>query len=327
MRLRPFVHERPASLEELSGVWERYGPEDYAYLAGGTDLLVKMRQRLTRPAAVISLNGLPGLRGIRSSGEAVVIGAATPLRDVARSPLIQRHGSALAQAAGFVASPQIRSMGTLGGNICLDTRCHFYNQPEGPGAFAPCLKRGGERCHVVPRGGRCHALFCADTPAALLVLDAALNLRGPSGARRMPLADLYREDGLRPCLLQPGEVVESVELPLGEGRESRYRRFSPRRAVDFPFVGVAVSRSGGRRQGSAGFRVAATGLGSRPLRLLRLEERLDGAAPGVDGLGELLDEALDGIRPVRHQGIGPAYRKRLLAALLEETLSGEGEGT
>lgn len=324
MRLEPFHYERPGSLAELARLWRADPAGETVYLAGGTDLLVKVRQRLLRPQSVISLTGLPELYGIREDGGTVVIGAATPLEEVARARLVRERFPALAAAAGRVASPQIRNRGTLGGNVCLDTRCLYYNQQEWPGAFPPCFKRGGDRCHVVRRGDRCHALFCADTPAALLVLGAVLRLAGPEGERKVPLEEFYRDDGMHHRGLRPGEVLVSVELPVRAGQVSAYRRFAPRQAVDFPLVGVAASGIPGPGGTAGELRLAATGLVSRPVRLAALEELLREQPFPAGDPGPLIKRGLREIKPLRHQGIGPTYRKQLLAALLEEVLADLG---
>ncbi len=321
MHLKPFAYQRPASLADLTGGLRGASVADETvFMGGGTDILVKMGQRLIAPSAVIGLKTVAELGGIRREGESVFVGAATTLQQVKDSALIAGLFPALVRAAASVGSPQLRRMGTIGGNLCLDTRCLYYNQREWPGAFPPCYKRGGKVCHVVKGGKRCYALFCADTPAALLALDARVSIAGPAGQREVPLDEFYRDDGLRCNILGLGEIVRGIRIPVIAGASNLYSRMGSRGAIDFPLVGLAVSAQGAGGT-CTGLRMAATGVGSRPLRLAALEKLLEGRDRRRELTEEELGEALKEVRPVRHQGISAPYRKNLLEVLVRRALA------
>src|SRR5881275_1800457 len=161
-------------------------------LAGGTDLLPSMRQKLFEPEHVLDIRRIPELKGIRETEQGIEIGALTTLHEIEHSELLRARYPVLVEAAKTVASPVLRNMGTIGGNICLDTRCLWYNQSltwrKGCGF---CIKKDGDLCHVAPGGTKCWAAFSGDTPAALLCLNAEIELASPLGMRRMPLRDFY----------------------------------------------------------------------------------------------------------------------------------------
>ena len=205
----------------------------------------------------------------------------------------------LAEAAAAIAGPGHRTVATLGGNLCLDTRCVFYNQSEWwRRANDFCLKHGGEVCHVAPQGKRCHAAFSGDLAPVLLVLDAAVEIVGPAGARRLPLADLYVEDGARHLTLAPGEIVAAVRIPAQPaGARAGYRKARARGAIDFPLAGVAarVAMNDGRL---GALRVALTGTNARPF-LLDGTDALVGEAVTDETLAKLGKLVQKQVSPMR----------------------------
>ena len=318
MNLKPFEHYRPHSLAELNEIMA--ATSGFVFLGGGTDVLVKIKQRLLNPANIISLSGIPDLARLERQGSDIVIGAAVTLRQLEESPLINENFPALAQAAAAVGSPQLRNMGTVGGNVRLDTRCVYFNQPEWPGDVAPCFKRGGGQCHVVKGGKRCYALFSADTPAALLALEARILIMSPAGERELPLDEFYRDDGLACCRMEANELILGFKLAVRPDRESAYVRISGRGAIDFPLVGVAMAKETGDSGAGAGWRLAATGVQSRPLRLSKLEAALIGLPHPRELTPGRIADSLKDIKPVRHHGLSPAYRRHLLAVMVERAL-------
>jgi len=320
MNLKPFDHYRPRSLAELREIMAGPAAGGFVLLGGGTDVLVKIKQRLMTPAGIISLSGLPELAKLEQQGDDILIGAGVTLRRLEESPLITANFPALARAAAAVGSPQLRNMGTVGGNVRLDTRCVYFNQPEWPGDFVACYKRGGDRCHVVKGGKRCYALFCADTPAALLALEARVLIVGPAGERETPLNEFYRDDGLVCCPIEADELILGLKLAIRPGRESAYFRFSGRGAIDFPLVGVAIAMEKDDRGVVCNWRLAATGMQSRPLRLSRLEAVLAGLSYPRELTQQMIANTLKEIKPVRHHGLSPAYRRHLLAVMVERAL-------
>ena len=232
---------------------------------------------------LIEINNVSELRGIEADAQRLEIGAAATLSEVAAHPNVARHYPAVAQAAGHIAGPTHRNMGTVGGNLALDTRCIFYNQSEWwREANRHCLKTTGDMCHVAPKSrGVCFATFSGDLAPALLVYDAEIDIAGPSGQRTMPLADLYigyarqdepvtetRGDGKYFLALRPGEIITAARARNTPGLRSAYDKIRIRRSIEYPVAGVAVAL---RRDGDtlADLRVAFTGTNPRPVRLSR----------------------------------------------------------
>jgi 4-hydroxybenzoyl-CoA reductase subunit beta len=270
---------RPRTVDEL--VAARAGHADSRLLGGGTDLVVNIRRGIVAPPVLIDVNGVPELRAIKADAHRLEIGAAVTLAGLAEHSGVMRHYPVLAQAASHIAGPTHRLMGTVGGNLCLDTRCIYYNQSEWwRDANHHCLKTTGEICHVAPKSrGVCFATFSGDLAPALLTLDAEIDIAGPNGRRTMPLADLYigyaqqdvpvtetQGDGKYFLSLRPGEFVTAVRANNTPGLRSAYDKIRIRRSIEYPVTGVAVAL---RRDGDtlADLRVAFTGTNPRPVRL------------------------------------------------------------
>lgn len=281
-RMHAFALHRPASLDEAVAVLA--GDADARPLAGGTDLVPNLRRGLGSPTTLVDLCNVPGLDAIVLHPDgSTAIGANATLARIAAHAALATRLPALADAAASVAGPSHRSAATLGGNLCVDTRCLFYNQSEWwRRSNDYCLKHGGSTCHVAPQGNRCHAAYCGDTAAALIALAAEVELAGPSGRRRAALEQLYADDGAHPLRLAQGEIVVGVHVPPQPPRAvNAYRKLRARGAIDFPLAGVAV-RLALDHDRLAALRVALTGTNSHPLLLA-----------GTDALaGRIVDEAL-----------------------------------
>jgi 4-hydroxybenzoyl-CoA reductase subunit beta len=270
---------RPKTLDAL--VTARAAHPQSSLLGGGTDLVVNIRRGIVAPPVLIETNGVTELRAIKADANALEIGAAVTLAELAAHPQVVRHYPVVAQAAAHIAGPTQRAMGTVGGNLCLDTRCIFYNQSEfWRDANNHCLKTTGDICHVAPKSrGVCFATFSGDLAPALLTLDAEIDIAGPAGRRTMPLADLYigyarqdepvtetSGDGKYFLSLRPGELVTAVRAKNAAGLRSAYDKIRIRRSIEYPVTGVPVAV---RREGDklADLRVAFTGTNPRPVRL------------------------------------------------------------
>jgi 4-hydroxybenzoyl-CoA reductase subunit beta len=281
MRLPKFAYRRPADLQSAIGMLaERPGAKP---LLGGTDLLVNMKHRVEEPPVLVDLSRLPELAGIRKEGEDTVIGAAATLKEIQRHADLRKAFPALVEAAMAVGSYRHQTMGTLGGNLCQNTRCRFFNQSwEWRQARPLCHKAGGEECHVVGRKSVCFSTYSGDLAPALLALDANVRLHGPGGEREVPLLELYSREGREPLALRPAEVVVAAVIPgsSAAGR-SRYEKFSLRGAIDFPIVGAAVWRGDGEA------RVAYTAVDRGPVRARELEAALRGT--------NITDETMAGV--------------------------------
>ena len=285
------------------------------FIAGGTDLMVNLRHGLGDPANLIDLRGIPELRQVSASADGLVIGAAVTLAELVGHAAVAARYPAVAAAAASIGAPAHREAGTVGGNLCLDTRCIFYNRSAWwREANGFCLKHQGDTCHVAPTGKRCHAAFSGDLAPALLVHAAEVEIAGPNGLRRQPLADLYAEDGAAHLRLGAGEFLVRVMLP-GDPWPAAYAKARARGAIDFPLAGVAVALLGDQH-GVAGLRVALTGTNARPFLLdgtaALLGAKLD--APWLDRLGKLVQKQ---VSPMRTTLLAAQYRRRVAAALAQ----------
>jgi len=273
-----------------------------------------MRQKLFEPEYMLDLRGISALRGIRPQPDGgVEIGALTSLRAIERSDFLRLHYPVLTGAAATVASPVLRNMGTIGGNICLDTRCLWYNQSltwrKGCGF---CIKKDGDLCHVAPGGTKCWAAFSADTPPALLCLNAEIEIANACGTRRLPLRDFYTGLGDDYRQLQPNELVTRIFLPGSmAGYRGVYRKLRVRGSIDYPLAGVAVvmKRSNGHL---ADARIGITAVNPAPLLVKGASELLSGKA--VDqALAEAAgDLAAKICKPLTTSALTPEYRREMI---------------
>ncbi|OGK80390.1 MAG: hypothetical protein A2X52_20485 [Candidatus Rokubacteria bacterium GWC2_70_16] len=282
-------YHAPTTLAQAVALLGEHGPAA-APLAGGTDLVPALKYGVLRARHLVSLARIPGHRDIATTAEGgLSIGAFATLAAVARSPLVSAVCPALAEAAAQAGSPLLRNRGTLGGNVCLDTRCWYYNQTEAWRASrALCQKAGGEQCYVNQKQNVCVALFSADTPAALIAVGARATLAGPAGERIVPVEALYSGEGLRPLAKGEAEIVTDIAVPAPPARSgTAYLKHSQRESIDFPLLGAAaaVALSPGGTIASA--RIALTGARSAPCRLPELEAALAGGPVPAEGDREL----------------------------------------
>jgi 4-hydroxybenzoyl-CoA reductase subunit beta len=261
--LPPFEWLAPRDLDAaLAALAE--APADTVLVAGGTDVVPHLKYGRYTPRRVLGLGRVAELGGLTSTDDGGLrVGAAVSLEALTRDPRIVDAYPALAMAAAAVGAPQIRRMGTLGGNLCLDTRCAFFDQSEfWRTALGHCLKTEGDTCHVVPGGRRCVAALAADTPGPLIAYGATLELRSVRGARTLALADFYGGDGVRHHGREPDEILVSVRLPAPTAAlASAYVKVRARQAVDFPLLAVAAAVT------ADDVRLVVTALGPRPRRI------------------------------------------------------------
>jgi 4-hydroxybenzoyl-CoA reductase subunit beta len=281
-------------------------------LAGGTDLVPSMRQKLFEPEHVLDIGRIPELRGIHETGQGIAIGALTTLAEIERSPVLMQSYPVLTEAAKTVASPVLRNMGTIGGNICLDTRCLWYNQSLAwRKSCGFCIKKDGDLCHVAPGGAKCWAAFSADTPPALLCLDAEIEIVSPAGKRKIPLADFYTGDGANHRRLQPQELVTRVFLPgATAGYRGSYRKLRVRGSIDYPLAGVAVvmKKSNGHVED---LRIGVTAVNPAPILVKGLDSILNG---GLDEASAeaVAEQAARTAKPLTTSALTPEYRREMI---------------
>ena len=328
---------RPRTLDDV--IKARADHPGSHLLGGGTDLVVNIRRGIVAPPTLIDVNHVAELRAIKADARALEIGAAVTLAELAAHPQVLRHYPVVAQAAGFIAGPTHRNMGTVGGNLCLDTRCLFYNQSEWwRSANNHCLKTSGDICHVAPKSrGICFATYSGDLAPALLTLNAEVDLAGPGGKRTIALDRLYigysRQDqpitetlgdGKYYLALRPGEFVTAVRASSTPGLRSAYDKIRIRRSIEYPVTGVAVAL---RRDGDtlAELRVAFTGTNPRPV-LLEGTAALCGGALDARVFKGLDDLGRDQIMSMKTTFTPGHYRRRVAGVLARRLVAKLFEG-
>ena len=316
----------PATLDEA--IAARAAHPDSKPLGGGTDLVVNIRRGIAAPKVLIDMNRVQELHAIKADASTLEIGASVRLGKLATHPAVVKHYPVVAQAAAHIAGPTHRNMGTVGGNLCLDTRCIFYNQSEWwREANNHCLKTTGTICHVAPKSrGVCFATFSGDLAPALLTLSAEVDIAGPQGKRTIPLERLYigfarqdvpvtesQGDGKFFLSLRPGEIVTAVRAMNTAGLRTAYDKIRIRRSIEYPVAGVAVAlkKEGGKL---TDLRVAMTGTNPRPVLLAGTAELCGG------GLDERVIKGLDAlvrdqIMPMKTTFTPGHYRRRVAGVL------------
>jgi 4-hydroxybenzoyl-CoA reductase subunit beta len=320
LSLPEFKLLRPRSVEEAVGCLAKHA-DNIRVLAGGTDLIPSMRQKLFEPGYVLDLRHIAELKGIRPQGNRAEIGALTTLTDVEHSAFLRQHFPVLTEAAATVASPVLRNMGTIGGNICLDTRCLWYNQSlTWRKACGFCIKKDGNLCHVAPGGDKCWAAFSGDTPPALLCLNAEIEIAGPSGVRRLPLREFYTGLGDSYRTLQPDELLTRVFLPESAADyRGIYRKLRIRGSIDYPLAGVAVvlKRSNGHVSDA---RLAITAVNPAPMLVKGAAQMLEGKAVD-EALAEAVgDLAARTAKPLTTSALTPEYRREMIRVFTKRAL-------
>jgi 4-hydroxybenzoyl-CoA reductase subunit beta len=310
---------RPRSLGEAIEFLAKHSP-GVQLLAGGTDLIPSLRQKLFEPQYVLDIRGIGELRGIHpQSGNCVEIGALTTLTEIENSVFLRQHYPVLTEAAKTVASPILRNMGTVGGNICLDTRCLWYNQSltwrKGCGF---CIKKDGNLCHVAPGGDFCWAAFSGDTPPALLCLEAEIEIVCPTGTRRIPLREFYTGIGDDYRKLGKNEILTRVFLPdTTAGYRGVYQKLRIRGSIDYPLAGVAVAsrRSNGHLEDA---RVAITAVNPAPVLVKGVV--ISGKSPDEELAVHIADLAARTARPLTTSALTPEYRREMVRVLTKRAL-------
>jgi 4-hydroxybenzoyl-CoA reductase subunit beta len=321
LSLPQFKLLRPRSIDEAIGFMASHAG-NLRVLAGGTDLIPSMRQKLFEPEYVLDLRRVSEMQGIHPEpGSGVVIGALSTLTAIERSAFLRQHYPVLTEAAKTVASPVLRNMGTLGGNICLDTRCLWYNQSlTWRKACGFCIKKDGDLCHVAPGGTKCWAVFSGDTPPALLCLDAEIEIAGPSGRRRLPLVEFYTGIGDNYRRLEPHELVTRVFLPQSSADfRGVYRKLRVRGSIDYPLAGVAVlmKRSNGHVEN---VRIGLTAVNPAPVLVPKATELLEGKPLSEELAEQAGDLAARTAKPLTTSALTPEYRREMIRVFTKRAL-------
>jgi 4-hydroxybenzoyl-CoA reductase subunit beta len=314
LRMDPFHVERPASVEEAVALLAQHGTKAKV-LAGGTDVVPNMKHGLHEPEVVVSIGRIGALKGIVDAGDHLEIGALTTLHDIEHSDLVQQFVPGLARAASLVAGPQLRRMGTLGGNLCLDTRCLYYNQTYfWRESLGFCLKKDGTVCHVVAGGKKCVAAASNDTATMLLCLDAHIEIQSSRGKRTLALDDFYVADGVKNTVLAPDDLLVKVRVPKKTAkRREGYAKLRHRNAIDYPLLSVGVRFDvDGERISDA--RVVVSALAARPNRLAL--DAFKGRALDDVVVDEIAQLAFQRCTPMTNIADDPAWRKEMVPVMV-----------
>jgi 4-hydroxybenzoyl-CoA reductase subunit beta len=317
VRLPKFNYLEPGSIEEASTMLtDEAGAK---ILAGGTDLLVNMKHRVEIPVTLVNLKKIKGLDAIQLDNGNLRIGALTPLKKIARDPSLVEKIPVLARAASSVGSYHHQTMGTIGGNICQQNRCQYYNQSQWwRSTRETCLKAGGEICHVVGKKGACYSSYCGDMAPALLVLEARVILKSQTESREIPIEDLFSGDGKIPLVMKTGEILSEIVIPgAAKNGLSTYVKFANRESIDFPIVGMAFQTFPEKKE----YRVAFTAVDRRPLRGRQVESLLHGKDLTHDLVEQASAISAKEAKPVKNSLYSPAYKRRLMGILLQSVMS------
>jgi 4-hydroxybenzoyl-CoA reductase subunit beta len=317
LRLPRLKYLRPATAREASAAVAEVG--DRAMLvAGGTDLFPNLKRRQFEPEVLVQVPSLPGVR--RENGH-FSLGATLTLAEASADPDLRAALPGFAEAAGLVSSPPLRNAGTVGGNLCVDTRCNYYNQTfEWRKSIGYCLKKDGDICLVAPSSPRCWAVSSSDTAPVALVLGATVVLAGPYGEREIPAAALYRDDGIEYLAKQPHEVLTAINLPAEPGLRTAYVKLRRRASIDFPIAGAAVAL---KLDGDfvVTCRVALSAVASHPLEVPAAGEFLAGKRLDQESITAAAEIAAKPAKPLDNTDLTHFWRKKMVRVVVEQALA------
>ena len=322
LRLPPFRYLAPNTIEQATNMLAREG-EHAMLVAGGTDLYPNMKRRQFTPQVLIGLRGISALQHISGSPEqGMRVGAGVTLTTLANHPVFLEYYAALASAAGSVSTPQLRNMGTIGGNVLLDTRCNYYNQTEfWRNSIDYCMKKDGEVCLVAPGSPRCWAISSADTAPVLVSLDAQVRLVSSRGERVMPVRELFRDDGMQPYTRAFDEILSEIILPPADGWHSVYLKLRRRGSFDFPILGVAAALRFADDGTVADARLTLGAVASHPVEATDAVKLLLGQHLTPELISEVAALASKRSKPLDNADLTINYRKQVTPVYIRRALA------
>jgi 4-hydroxybenzoyl-CoA reductase subunit beta len=289
------------------------------FVAGGTDLFPKLKRRQFEIEALIGLDFLS--RQVRPGSQATELGAGVTLSAASADEHLSQQFRGYAEAAGLVSSPPLRNAGTIGGNLCVDTRCNYYDMTyEWRKAIGFCLKKDGAICLVAPSSPRCWAVSSSDTGPMAMALEGVVMLAGSDGERELPVAALYRDDGIDYMAKQPSEVVTGLRLPVIEGNHSAYVKLRRRGSIDFPIAGAAVAL---QLEGDVvrRCRIVLSAVASHPLEARAADEFLTGKTLDEETLKAAAEIAAKPAKPLDNADLTHFWRKRMVRVVVEQAIA------
>src|SRR5438034_3551513 len=326
LRLPSFNYLQPKTLAEAIAMQVDAGP-DGAFVAGGTDLYPNMKRRQQEPKVVISLMGIRELAGWEMRDAGWVSGQCVTLSDLSILPSFRQSYPAVAHAAELVSTPLLRNMGTLGGNLCLDTRCNYYDQTyEWRKAIDFCMKKDGKICWVAPSSPRCWAVSSSDVAPVMVALGAEYLLVGPGGERVVPAARFYHNDGINYLTKQPDEILATVRLPAPDGWDAVYHKLRRRGSFDFPVLGVAAwvrweQGASGERGRVMEARIVLGGVASWPQEVPEAGAVLVGTDLSDEGVAAAADAAYRPAKPLDNTDFDLSWRKQMTRVYVTRALT------
>jgi 4-hydroxybenzoyl-CoA reductase subunit beta len=312
---------RPRTLNAALEAVEHYGAEAQI-IAGGTDLIPSMKQGLFAPSVLLDLKGIRELDFVRFEPEhGLEIGALTRITAMVESRVVAQYFPVLHEAAKTIACPLLRNMGTLGGNLCLDTRCLYYNQSSfWRESLGCCIKKDGNVCHVAPGGQKCWAVFSGDTAPALLALNATVQLAGPRGQRELPLVEFYVNDGIVRMAKSQDEIVTGIRVPPSNaGWSGTYKKLRIRQSIDYPLAGVAVAMRKDGEGNCLEARVAVNAMNPAP-QLVKAAELLKDKPYDPELIEQVAHDAIRTGKPLRTSASTPEYRRQMVRVFVRRAL-------
>lgn len=330
LRLPSFQHHLPSSLEEAAVLLQKLLTQGHEVklIAGGTDLVPNMKHEILTPAHVVSLKHA-GLSGIERQGNTLRLGAMTSIHALAHEPLVSEHLPALAQAAAVIAGPQLRRMGTLGGNICLDTRCLYINQTYfWRQSLGFCLKKDGSVCHVVAGGQRCVAAASNDSVLPLMLYNAEVHLlhatAGGTEERRVPLTEFFVANGVKNTIIEPHEILTHVTVPVpAPTRAVAFEKLRIRKDIDYPLLNLAVRVDREAPEASSpltGCEVVVSALGARP-KQISLDKQVKGKRLDAELADTIARKVHGACRPLTNIATEPSWRRAMVPVLTKRALA------
>jgi 4-hydroxybenzoyl-CoA reductase subunit beta len=317
LRLPRFKYLRPKTAREAARMASDLGPHAM-FVAGGTDLFPKLKRRQFEVDTLIGLDFLS--HAIHRGDDETVVDAGVTLAAASVNADLRAGYRGYTEAAGLVSSPPLRNAGTIGGNLCVDTRCNYYDMTyEWRKAAGFCIKKDGDICLVAPSSPRCWAVSSSDTAPMAIALGAVVTLAGPEDERELPVAALYRDDGIDYLAKQPAEVVTSLRLPAADGTRTAYVKLRRRGSIDFPIAGAAVAM---RLDGSTvtSCRIVLSAVASHPLEAVEASEFMIGKQVDEELVRATAEIAGRPAKPLDNADLSHFWRKRMVRVVVEQAL-------
>lgn len=322
MKMPSIDYQRPQAIEHACTLLRDGGQEAHP-IAGGTELVLAMRNRQKKTRLLVDLSGIAGLGEVRFAPDTGLhIGAMATLRQLAEHDDVRRHYPLLAQAAASAGSPQIQSMGTVGGNLCQDTCCQYFNRScEARRTFEPCHKLGGSVCHVVPGSPECWATYAGDLAPALIALGATIRIAQPDGGRDIPVGSFFTGDGAWTRDLRAGEIVTGIDVPPVNGSGQAYLKLRQRGSLDYPLVGVAANVQMNDGGECCSLRVVLTGVERCPVDVAHAHD-VNGAPLTSSVIRDVAAAARTCTQPMKTVcELPPSYRRQMVDVFVETAVS------